>query len=316
MGGLIGGGGKKNPGTTTFGGPWAPSAPYMKDIFKQAAGLYNKGVGGRYFPGATYIPQTANETAGLGMMQNAAMSGNPMLAPALSQGASMLSGGGMSAEQRAALSPLQDIASGRNALTSVGIGEGNPYLMKNLGIAADQARDSAGAMFSAGGRYGGGAHQGTVANEIGNLYSQGLGAQMNADLDRRMQIEGANIANQAGASNSLQGAYDSANRNALAWGALSPTLNNMRYDDANQLIKVGSAQRSDLQGQLDDNVQRWNATQNRPWEQLDRFRNVISGGAALGSTTTQPAPRESLWSKFFGGAATTAGLLGSLTGKA
>ncbi len=70
------------------------------------------------------------------------------------------------------------------------IGANNELLMQNLGRAAGEATDNTSSLFSAGGRYGGGAHQGTVARETGDLYSRGLMAQMNTDLDRQMGAAG------------------------------------------------------------------------------------------------------------------------------
>jgi hypothetical protein len=232
---------------------------------------------------------------GMGQIESIARSGQNSLTPGMfSNAQQMISGGGLSAEQRGALKPLQEMA-------NMTPGTGNPYMMDVLAQSANKARDSVSGMFSAGGRYGGGAHQGTVANEVGDIYSRGLAGQMNIDLDRKMN-----------AANSLQDIYGQGANRALAYTGLAPQLDEMRFADANRLIGVGAAQRGELQTELQSNIDRWNANQMRPWDMLNLYNQTVSGIAPYGGSQTSSVPRGSPIAGILGGASMGAGLAGQL----
>jgi len=84
------------------------------------------------------------------------------------------------------------------------------------------------------------------------------------------------------------------------------------YGDMNKLMAVGTARDQQGQAQLQDQINRFNFEQNRPWEQLGRYSGLVSGG--LGSTTTQTSPLYSNPGANFLSGALGGAQLGSMTG--
>ena len=125
-------------------------------------------------------------------------------------------------------------------------------------------------------------------------------------------VEAANIANQVGASQGLQDAYNAANANALAYTQMAPMLGDMRYADAEKLIDTGAAYRGELQAELADQVNRYNAEQSQYMNNLSAYNSLINGVAAPYSTTTATVPQGSPISTALGTAATTAALTSSM----
>lgn len=346
-----GGGGGDQVIQKTTTDPWSGIQPNLTQIGSEAKKLYDAGTGPTYYPGATYVGPTTQELVGMQGMQNLATQGNQLLPGLLNTAKSNISGGGLSAEQRGGLDPLKRIASGQDSISVVqpmgyrqqtgvgggnqipmggmpdqlpgaGAGEpgdysggGNPYLMAALDISADRAKSGMETSFGGMGRGGGGGQPtGVIGRELGNLYTTGLSNQMNADLDRRMAAEGANIANRAGAASQLQNIYGQGANNALAWGGMSGDIREQQFGDAGKLIDVGAAQRGELQTELQSYIDRFNAQQSRPWDQLSLYNNTVSGLGGGSGTQTVTGQKGSPLAGILGGGAVGAGLLGQLLG--
>lgn len=138
--------------------------------------------------------------------------------------------------------------------------ESNPYLQATADRALGDVQSRINSQFN-NNNFGSTAHQETL--------QRGLGEQANA-------LYGQNYANERG--NQLQAA------------GLSPTLAASDYADANYLQGIG-AQRQGLANQFMGNAatQFGNAA-NFPYEQLQRYGNVVSQGTGQGGTTTSTAP--------------------------
>lgn len=286
--------------------PWSGIQPSLTKYLGEANTAFDQGkLAPSYYPGATYIGPTAQEMTGLQGMQNLATQGNPLLSGLLNTAQGQITGGGLSAEQRGALSPLQRIASGQDSISVTQPGQ-NTEFMNVLDTAASRTK---GLMDSG---YGGigrndGSVPGVVGREISDMYSRGLAGQYNTDVQNRMQAESANIANRAGATGQLQGIFGQGANNALAWGAMAPELRNQMFGDSQKLIDIGAAQRGELQGELQSNLDRYNADQNRWLLNLQNYNNLLSGVGGGGTSTTygqQGSPIAGL----LGGAATGAGI--------
>lgn len=100
--------------------PWAPAAPYLKDIMAQGSNLYASGTGSGVYNGPALSPQDPNTTQALGMMQNTAQNTDASFPARF--GNQMMAGGGMSGAMQPALRTLGGVASGRT-----GIGTGGDY---------------------------------------------------------------------------------------------------------------------------------------------------------------------------------------------
>lgn len=193
---------------------------------------------------------------------------------------------GLQSQQNTATqgSPLtQNLLRTTGDLAGIMPGQGNPTLMGLLDTSAHKATDSINGMFSGSGRYGSTANQNAVGETVGNIYTSGLTNQYNQDI-----------------------------ANKLSLSAQAPQLDAMRYGDAQKLIDIGAAQRGELQSENQSNIDRHNAQQSRPWDQLSLYNNIIGGlGGGSGTQTTYGQQGSPLYS-ILGGAATGAGIAGQL----
>jgi len=138
--------------------------------------------------------------------------------------------------------------------------DSNPYLKSNVNTALNDVQSRINSQFN-NNNFGSTAHQETL--------QRGLGEQANA-------LYGQNYTNER--NNMMQGT------------SLAPTLANADYMDAAMLQGVG-AQRQGLANQyLGNSANTFNAAAQFPYEQLQRYGNVVSQGTGQGGTTTSTAP--------------------------
>jgi hypothetical protein len=226
---------------------------------------------------------------------------------------------------------LMDTARGLN------IGANNGHLMQALDAAATRAGDAVNSSMAGAGRYGSGVHQDVLGRTVGDIYARGLAESVQRDLDRQMaaagqidttrqgygglqlsalggrtNVEGTNLANQAGAAQSLNDIYGDASRTALQYSALAPQANEMRYADLERQLKLGAAQRAELQAENQANIDYFNERANAPFNALARYASLIYGSPSFETRTTQ-VPQGSPLLGAMGGA-TQGAQLGSLFG--
>lgn len=295
--------------STTSSEPWGPTQQPLEDIIGAAGDLY--GTGG-------YIGPNNFEMAGLGQTIQAAATGSPLLQPAMSNATSMMTGPmpGMTNAQYNNMAPISDVATGQNYISSGDniynmasggmIGASNPYTMQNLDIAAAEAADMVNSTFNGSGRYGSDVNQDVLGETVGDIYSTGLMNQTNIDLQNQLAanqqltgIQGANIANRVGAATTLNDMFNQGNQLALQYTLAAPMLDEMRYSDASHLLQAGGALRAEDQ-----------AAQMYPWDELARYRSMVTG-LPFG-TQTSTAPQGSPIAGAMGGASLGASAYGSL----
>lgn len=88
------------------------------------------------------------------------------------------------------------------------------------------------------------------------------------------------------ASNIYGGAYENERGRQMQAASLAPQTAGLNYFDANQLLQAGQLQDAFNQNRLNDKVNRFNFNQNRPWDNLSRYTNMING--TYGQVNTQP----------------------------
>jgi hypothetical protein len=159
----------------------------------------------------------------------------------------------------------------------------NPYLMQALAPGADAIKTRSDMSAAGAGRYGSGAAAKVTADSLSNYYSNALMQNYENERGRQMQSVG-----------------------------MAPAIDPMRYADAQRLMGVGSAYEGKSQQALDDAMQRWNAYEARPWEQLGRLNSILTGAGALGGTQTTQAPGASPIAGILGGGMAGGSILGGL----
>jgi len=192
------------------------------------------------------------------------------------------------------------------------------------------------AQFGSAGRTGGGIHQQVVGNAGGeladslsglaaNIYSPAYESERNRQLQAAQGAESADFSRtglasglygqgldrqlaggQTLASLGLQGAggvgdlYGNIAGQQFKAGTLAPSLSELQYGDANQLLRTGGIIEDQSQRLLDDDVNRFNFGQTQPLQNLQNYANFVNGiNGGFGTTTASG-----------GGGSRAAGVLG------
>ena len=181
----------------------------------------------------------------------------------------------MVANRAQAGSSLNDLSKGYvgDVLSGRYLGQDAPGFSSVL----DRARNAVNATYSLGGRYGSGAHDSAVA--------QGLGSVLND-------------------------AYQAERGRMDAAAQFAPQLAQQDYFDAQQLAQVGGQRQAHLQDLINAEIQRYNALQQAPINELALYQNFIGGNVGSTQTTTQPVQGSSAEPWQVG-----AGIIGSILGR-
>lgn len=183
---------------------------------------------------------------------------------------------GMMAERAQGGSPLNAAAKGYygDVLGGKYLGQDAP----GFGSVLDRVRNGVNANFALGGRYGSGAHSAAVA--------QGLGSVLND-------------------------AYQAERSRMDAAAQVAPQLAQQDYFDAQQLAQIGDRREAHLQDLINSEIERYNALQQAPLNELALYQNLIGGQLGGTQSTTQPVQRSggNPWQ-------VGAGIIGSVLGSA
>ena len=257
--------------------PWEPAQPYLKEILGQASDIYGRG--------SMFVPANPFQTQGLGQMASTALSGNPLTQSGIDLTKGVLGSGGMNDQQRAATDALMPYARGDY------LSGGNPHLDAIIGRNADTISDTVRSEMAGLGRTGSGAHQGILADSIGEMAS-----------NLRYGDYANQQANQMRAAGQVFGQNQQAGDQAFRYLALAPQVDDMRYADASKLTDVGAALRGFGQQQA-----------LAPWSDLQNYAGLITGtsapyGVREGSSTSTQSGGSSALSGILGGLSILGGL--------
>jgi hypothetical protein len=180
----------------------------------------------------------------------------------------------MIANRAQAGSPLNNLSKGY-----IGDVLGGKYLAQDapgFSSVLDRARNAVDATYALGGRYGSGAHDAAVAQGLGGVPNDAYQAERNR-MDAAAQF--------------------------------APQLAQQDYFDAQQLAQVGGQREAHLQDLINAEIQRYNALQQAPVNELALYQNFIGGNLGGTQTGTQPiqTSRANPWE-------VGAGIIGSLLG--
>ena len=109
-------------------------------------------------------------------------------------------------------------------------------------------------------------------------------------LDSSQQQLGQQLGGMA--ANIYGGNYANERNNQMTAAQMAPGTAQLNYFDATQLLNAGGMQDTYNQNVVNDKVNRFNQQQNRPWDALGRYNQMING--SYGGTTTQPVYGNSL----------------------
>lgn len=140
--------------------------------------------------------------------------------------------------------------------------DSNPYLKQNVNTALDAVQSRVNSQFS-GNNYGSSANQETLTRNLADTAAQMYGQNYTNERNNQMQAMG-----------------------------LTPTLNQNRYLDANQLSQAGSAQAE------------------APWSNIKNYASILGLGSGSGNSTTTNTANSSPLSSMLGGGLIGASLFG------
>ena len=198
----------------------------------------------------------STQNAGIGMIQNRAMYGDPT--------------------QQAGASALQRQLNGSPQGAAV-----NPYASQNNPYLDAQVSKAQASVLGAANQAG--ARSGSFGNSgIAEQAAKQLG-QVATDMYGRAYDTSAQLAESgAGRNDQARQSYASNNLNAAGLGL---QYGNSGYNDGSQLLKAGQVQQDQNQNNLDFGYQQYSDQQNLPYKQLGAMSGVF-GNSGLGSSST------------------------------
>lgn len=298
----MGGSSTQTPAVTTqTKDPWSGAVPYLNQANQTAGGYFTNNYGYQPYTGQTQADMNTATTEGLAAQINldrGNMYGFPSTGAALGTAQNVISTQGMTPGVQQAADQYQDLYQKASS-------PDNPYLQATLDAQNRQIADKVNSATSGMGRYGSGAHTDVLTRALSETDAPVL-AQ---DYARRQQEMLAATQGQAGV-------YQQGLAQAGQYSQLLPTLQNLQYLPAQNLMAAGSVYDQRAQAQLNDQIKMYNAQQSYPWEQLSRYNAIIQGTGGLGgqqvsSSTPYQAP---FAQRLLGGAIAGGGLGGSIFG--
>lgn len=271
--------------------PWDVAQPFIQGGMAGAADLFNSGLGQQYFPISTVVPFSDQTELGLRAMEGRALTGNPLNDVAGGTLTDIMQG------QTPSAGYWGDVVGG-NYLNGQGQ---NPYLDSTFNRMADQVQGRVNAQMGLAGRTNSGAHQDLLADNLGDLANQVYGQNYQIERDRQQQAAGA---------------LDQYTGRQLQAAGMAPSLAQQDYYDIDRLMQAGQSREALANSYMEDLINRWNFSQQAPWNALNNYQNIALGVGSLGGTasSTQPTSWQSAAGSGLGGAASGFALGGPIGG--
>lgn len=259
--------------TTSNTAPWSGQQPYLTEGFGRAqSDILNNPT--EFYPNSTVVPLHGTTEQALGLQENRATAGSPVVDAAQTQ--------------------AQGTAQGDY------LADGNPYLNQAIQSATQPVIEQfqediipgIQSGFSGAGRYGSG------------LQARQQERAGQAALDQTSKI----------ASGMAYQNYGDERNRQLQAASLSPTLAAQDYQDINALKDVGATRENQAGAELQEDISRFQQGQQAPKDALAQYMALVGGGSYGGSTTgTSPIYRNKT-ADYLGAGASAAGIAGSLFG--
>jgi len=158
------------------------------------------------------------------------------------------------------------LTGGLDTLSRTASGEflnSNPYLSQMFNAMSGEVSDAVNSQFSASGRTGSPAHAGVMTQQLGNLASNIYGQDYARERQNQLSAAG------------MMPSYTSA----------LPAYQAAGYNDLNALMGVGQMREGKAAETLQDLLDRFNFSQNAPWENLQRYAGLATGIGGMGGTS-------------------------------
>lgn len=298
--------------------PWAPMQPYLMNVAGAANQLFN-GPQAQYFPGSTVAPFSPHQEMGMDLITGRALQGSPLLEGAQAGNMATMGGAYLNSPASGFLSGQMGADPTVNPYTSLmgstasgGFLNGNPWLDQQYDRAAsavtrnyrDAVKPGIDSQFINSGMYGSELWQNaqdsardqlgrSLEGMAGSMYGQNYQQERDRMMGAASGIQGAFDSslnrglNAAGLSNS---AFANERNNMMTAMGMAPGLAQADYADFDRLMGVGNQVQQQAQGNIMDQVGRWNHYQNQPEQTLNNYAGIIGNLGGMGGTGTQSQP--------------------------
>lgn len=208
--------------------------------------------GPKYFPGSTVAPLSGSTNTALGMYEQQARQGSAVAGSANEQVNATLQG---------------------DYLNS------NPYLDAMYNNAAGAVTRN---------------YQESVAPSIAANFGLSGRSGQNAAFSNAMDSSRDTLSRNLGgmAANIYGGSYEAERGRQMQAAQLAPGAAALNYFDASQMLNAGNVRDQYAQNKTNDQFNRYMFNQERPWDNLGRYQQMING--SYGSQNTQPIYKSSL----------------------
>lgn len=272
----------------------------MEDAARQSQALYQTG-GPQYYPGNTVVPFSQQTENALGLTEQRALQGSPVVGAAQDYATHTLN-----------TDPSSQFGNASNPYASYANpygGASNPSLDAVFNRGADAITQRLQSSFAGSGRNIDSASP-VAADEMGSLYAGIYAPAYENERNRQLAYGQQQLGIGASGYESERDrmAQDLDRQRSMRFGAagLAPQLASQDYTDLNALQGVGG-QVEDLTGRLmQDQAARWDYGQNSPQINLDNYISRISGAFPGQSTTTTTPTYRNRGAGALGGAASGA----------
>jgi hypothetical protein len=289
------GGGSKTQTSTTTQEPYGASKPLLNTAMGDAMKMYKDGSINAGQKINTAVPFSQESKYGLQGMENNARNaaGQSPFRDMLGDFGDTYGQGGFNDQQRTAMNPMTATARG-DYLNRV-----DPNFEKVLATSKENAGADVNSMMAGMGRFAGGAHQGILADKMGNMDASARLGQYNTERDRQMS-----------AANSLFGMGQQGMNNVGNAGDVWSSLLAGQDSPYNAMMGVGSL-KEDLAGRkLDDKIRQANL----PMSNIQSLLGVASGAGNYGTSMAQTPQQNNTMSNIGGGLLGGASLLKMMGG--
>lgn len=336
-------GGGKSPSSQTVtqkSDPWEQAQPYLLDVLGQAKAAYDKPL--EYYPFSTWIPHSPQTQAGLqqltdfatgpqgqGISNSTANAAITMFDQAMNSPANPFYSNAMLGGFDQWFQPSQNVnsmvmnmAPGANPVSNFMMPTANgsmlfsnPMLDATFNKAAEGVQNQVNAQFSGAGRYGSGAHQGTMTQGLNDLATQLYGNAFETERGRQMQAAGMiqsgwesdlarmlqggqnfalnnqqAVANRFTGAEGLAGSFQTGLENLARAMAVAPQAYDFATAPGKTLMEVGGAYEQQAAQQLQDLMNRWMFEQESPWSRIQNYMGVAASMGGMGGMSTQTSP--------------------------
>lgn len=284
------GGSNKQQTTKTSNAPYKSAQPLLDTAMGDALNLYNKDklVGSTGI--STAVPFDSLTREGMrGMRSNARdANSNSAFGSIMGNFNDTYGNGGFNSQQRTAMDALMPTARGDF------LNRTDPNFENVLSTTKENAGTDVNSMLAGMGRFAGGAHQGILADKLGNIEADARLGQYNLERDR-----------QSDAANTIFGMGQQGMDNTAAAGDVWSSILGGR-DAANQSLMGLGSMREDLAGRrINDRIRRADG----PLSQLQALLGIAGGAGGYGTTRAQAPANNNGFSNAAGASLGLASLL-------